>query len=493
MTYRYTINGADVSPRGDWEINYERNVGQIFFRRVLTGDLTFIGDDYQTIMGMSDCDVLEFIIYCGVSIHWEGQFKFPYDFDINEDSCSMLGTPEVVDDYTCIMSHYDQEYYLTHVGGTTSTPELRTCVGALLDTLPTCRTIFWYLDTLINDAVNMDCDFSGNIKSSFLWRDNFPNGTNYAGAYAANNYITGAGNRLEYIFLIKNSALRTHYGGTACDSLAQNTYTFKKFEEFLRNAFNAYWFIDENGEFRIEHIHFFDADFPESDYEPDIDLTALVSSNGKTFAYRRNKYTYETGELYDQERWTWQHYEGDEGTGITHGADFEGVPLTYGPGAGEKSDCVPGEFKERKIATPNFWSDIEWAYQLRMVGGAAMPDKIACTGLCMLDIDTSGTDVVRCEAGDISLANIINGHCSTANLSEHYNLYDRVFVGGIVNNNVLVRTLTAQRHKLQEAIEFEHCCLDEFDPLDLIKTELGEGAVKTVVQKKRSIEIELLY
>jgi len=501
VTYRYTINDIDVNAIGDWEISYERNAGQIFFRRILRGELTFKGDDYDTIMGMSDCDVLEFKIYCGASLHWEGKFKFPYDLEIDEDSCFMKGEPEVVDEYTCLLTNYETEYkLLLNAGGTAI--QLRSCAGALLQNLgnayplgvaggPAASIFTSHLNTIINGSSYMDCDLT--LASSFLWRSNFPNGTNYAGAYGTNNYITGAGNRLEHIYLYANSRLRQLWGGSACDG-PLHPMTFKEYETLLRDRFNAYWFIDENGDFRVEHIHYFDPDFPESDYQVVNDLTTLVSNNGKLFAYRKNKYSYEVGELYDQEIFTWQHYDGTEGT-IAHGADFQGVPIYYGSAVGDKSDCVPGIFKEKDLATPKFWSDIYWAYQLNAAG---TPDSINCPGHVLLDVD-SATNYVRCEQGAYTGVNNINAHLSTANLQEHYFTYDRIFLTGHMNNGATPPAAettafdTAKKHKLQEPIEFTLCCDEDFDPLAFIRTELGDGAVKTAKQKKRSIEIELLY
>lgn len=483
MTYRYTINDADVNALGDWEIGYERNAGQIFFRRILTGDLTFRGDDYQTIMAMSDCDVLEFKIYCGASEHWEGQFKFPYDFDIDEDSCAMVGTPEVVDEYNCILANHETEYDVGVPSGSISVDTEICAGGGSTVTMGACYPLFEYFDEIINDADKMNCSLT--ISSSFMLRDAFPNGTPYAGAYGTDNYITAATNRLEFIHLTKNLSLRTTSCGIGNSAIA----TFKQFEELLRNRFNAYWFIDENGHFRIEHIHFFDADFPESDYEVGTDLTTLVSSNGKVFAYRRNKYTYETGDLYDQEFFSWQYYTGTEFTQV-HGADFQGEPIFYGDAVGEKSDCVPGVFKDKDIATPKFWSDVEW-YILLIAAGTE--DELACDGFLILDVDLGGTNVVNCEASILGAGNIRNMHLSTAGLQDHYFQYDRIFLDGDMNDGDVTTFTTAQRLKLQEPIEYEWCCDDGFDPLEFIRTELGDGAVKAATQKKRSIEVELLY
>ena len=49
--YTYTLDGNTVNPLGEWTIEYQRNKGQIFFRRILRGELFFKGADYTLIMG----------------------------------------------------------------------------------------------------------------------------------------------------------------------------------------------------------------------------------------------------------------------------------------------------------------------------------------------------------------------------------------------------------------------------------------------------------
>ena len=342
-----------------------------------------------------------------------------------------------------------------------------------------------WLSYLINTAV-LGPQCSLTVSSSFMCRSAFPNGTAYAGAYGTNNYITGATNRLEQVYMIPNNGLRiAMFGaGNGCDGYIE--LNFKTLETLLRNAFNAYWFIDENGHFRVEHIHYFDPDFPESDYVVGRDIDTVMDKGGRSFAYRRNKYEYETGRMYDQEKWTWQHYEETE-AGYAHGADFEGVPVFYGSAVNRKSNYVPGVFREKEFATPNMWTDIPWAVLL--FDGTGVAGDINCPGFCLMDID-SGTSRVRCEVGVLSAANQINGHLSTANLQDHYHTYDRIFLDGDMNSGDVTTFETAQKHKLQEAIEFPVCCDELFDPLNRIRTGLGDGEIKAAVQKKQSIEVE---
>ena len=498
MKYRYYINEVEVFPKGEWVINYQRNEGQIFFRRIFEGELTFFNDDYNFIMGL-DCEIATFDIWCGGAIHWEGQFQYPYKVKFDDDSCVAVLTPEVVDEYTCIMNNYETEYSFTVMAATVA-PELWTCPApggnihnfpnfSLLGMPSPAGAVDAYLNELItNRATMMDCNI--DLRSSFLWRNNFPNGDNYAGAYGTNNYITGATNRLEYIYLAKNTALRVSFGGTGCISDEQ-LFSFKQFEELLRNAFNAYWFVDENGDFRIEHIYYFDPAFPHSDYTVGRDLNTVMDRGGRSFAYHRNKYEYETGRLYDQEKWSWQHYEGTE-SAVAHGADFEGVPVFYGAAVGDKSDYVPGVFKEKEIASPRFWADIDWGFTLIAAPGAN-PDDIECPGFCMLDVVTTApNNKINCEVGAITAVSQPNGHLSTANLQDHYHQYDRIFTEGNMNNNA-VSFQTAQKHKLQDPIEFPLCCDETFDPLNRIRTGLGDGEVKAAIQKKQSMEVELWH
>ena len=510
MNYTYKLNGVAVNPSGKWEIEFRRNEGQIFWRRYLTGELMFKGEDYNFIIGqveelvsVSGCVELDLVIYCEDVEFWTGKFKYPYSFKFDEDNCTLTGTPEVVDEYTCIMENYNTEYEVyPAIGGTTL--NLYDCGGVpirvltvgfpLVNTFPNTS----YLYDLI--WVKMKCrDF--DLVSSFMLRDEFPGYApgHYASIYGTNNYVTGATNRLEYIFLMTNTALKSALSGgtlTCPGPYANGLFKFKDFEDFLRNTFNAYWYFDSDGNFRIEHISYFLSDFPYSDFDSHIDLTEILSGC-HNFAERKNKYTHQSDKLFDQERWKWQHYYGTEGT-ITHGADFQGLPVFYGITEGDKSDCVPGEFKEKEIISSYFWSDIYWAYQLIAAGEI---DTIGCPGFCFVDVhDPTGSAYIRCETGQLSAIappiGVINGHCSTANLQAHYHTWDRIFLTGTMNNgsiNEINNFDSAIKKKLQDEIEFPLCCDTEFDPMKQVTTEMGDGAVYSAVQTKYSVKIQLLY
>jgi len=482
--YTYTIDAVAVNPLGEWTIEYQRNPGQIFWRRILRGELVFKGDDYTLIMGKADCTPLEFIIYCDDVEYWTGEIKFPYAFFVDTDQCHLKCTPEVVDEYTCIMNNYNTEYLAALGDGVVT---LVTGAGAINH-----FALFWF-SFIRGFMSDMGCFAVADCKSSFFFEDDFPNGTPYAGAYGTNNYMTGVANRLDFLHICRNSWVRNDLGGTQCDS--SETFTFKTLETWLRERFNAYWYIDQNGDFRVEHIHFFDADFPESDFEDDIDLTTMTGRCLPTFASRKNKYEYLVDKLFDQEAWSWQHYFDIEGNQL-HGVDFQGEPIFYGAAAGDKSDCVPGEFKEHESPTPRLWTDYGWAM---LQGAAGTADNISCNGWFLVE-KTPGFNTVNTDTGALSGAAVINGFCSTANLMANFFTYDRIFLTGHMNNGatppaVEITAFDSEiRKKLQVEIEFPHCCTTEFDPMDFIVTEMGSGAIYSAIQSNQrdSLTVKLL-
>ena len=505
MNYTYTLNGVAVNPTGKWEIEYRRNEGQIFFRRILTGELTFKGVDYTYLNSIVDnlvsypgrCTYIDFVIYCDEEEFWTGQFKYPYSFKFDTDSCQVTGTPEVVDEYTCIMTNYDTEFYPSYINADlfphVSIP-VKECVGGippLIVDLDECDSLYDHIYNMLNNNDLLDCSYA--IRSSFFYLDEFPGyaAGHYAGVYGTDNYVTGAINRLDEIFLILNHYVRISLGGTPADYWDW-TISFKYYESILRDRFNAYWYIDSDGYFRIEHISYFMPEFPYSDFGPWVDLSALMSGCN-SYAYRRNKYKYLTDKLFDQERWEWQ--EGDEATISSHGVDFQGVPIYYGDNVGKKSDCVLGEFKEKVISTPYLWTDIPWAY------GLANPDDIPDSGYLMLirvDVAIYGWQVL-CGVGALTNTVLQNVDLSTANLMIDYFQWDRIFLNGSMNYGATPPQLeitdfdSAQKLKLQDEIEFPLCCKDEFDPMKTIITEMGEGTIHSAVQTPYSLKMQLLY
>ncbi len=510
MNYTYELNGVSVHPTGKWEIEYLRNSGQIFFRRKLNGDLIFKGDDYfylTSIVGdlvsASECTELDFVIYCDGDVFWTGKFKYPYSFVFDTDSCEATGTPEVVDEYSCIMDHYEQEY-LQKVGASPNIIDGNTSnsVSFAGGNLPVnSRNIWEVFQDLVNGMPGLGNDLMlcpYTCVSSFFNRDEFPGYApgHYAGIFGVTNYVldpvTYPANELEKVYLARNSVIRWTFGGTRCDGYDTETITFKFFEDLFRERFNAYWYIDEDGFLRLEHISYFLPGFLYSDFGSAIDLTTLIS-NCNSFSYRRNKYKHQTDQLFDVETWSWQHWDGEEQT-VVHGPDFQGDPIYYGATENDKSECVPGEFKVKDSSTPNIHSDYYWVEaQITAVN----PDALGCPGFMLLNLHNIGPAYfMGADTGAISGIARSNGFVSTANLQANFFTWNRIFLKGSMNGSGPTPILTfnsAIKKKLQDEIEFPLCCRDEFDPMKQITTEMGDGTVYSAVQTPYSVKVQLLY
>jgi hypothetical protein len=72
--------------------------------------------------------------------------------------------------------------------------------------------------------------------------------------FAMSNPVTAANNRFAYTRMIQKSDATTPFGGAS----RSGVITFAQMVEVLNNAFNAYWFIDDQNRFRIEHRNYFD-------------------------------------------------------------------------------------------------------------------------------------------------------------------------------------------------------------------------------------------
>lgn len=119
-TFEIRLNGA-----GSWtqfyplyddalSIDYKKEDGDIFFRRMLDGDLVFVGDEYTTISGYENDDEINIKIEQDGVLWWEGFFgKFDGEWD--EDACTFTVNPTVNDEYTCLKHKGDDEVNILNV------------------------------------------------------------------------------------------------------------------------------------------------------------------------------------------------------------------------------------------------------------------------------------------------------------------------------------------------------------------------------------------
>ena len=202
-------------------------------------------------------------------------------------------------------------------------------------TLGTC--IKWLLKKITNNKVVFDESVSG---SEFL--------------YSAENPVT-QGEPFEYLFTQKSNVMRPSNGG---ESAARCIVRLDWFLDFLRNALNCYWWLEErNGgtyAFRVEHVEWFRRGGSYTgQMNAQFNLTEIKTLRNfirRGVAAKRldddlHKYSYEMSGMSEKYTFSWQ---GDGGSD-----DFKGNPMFFKAGWIEKGTSESHEVN-------NVFADLAW-------------------------------------------------------------------------------------------------------------------------------------
>lgn len=164
--------------------------------------------------------------------------------------------------------------------------------------------------------------------------------TNYSQFLYGPNPFTGVTQTL--LITPKSNVISAGY-----DQPAQKApITLKRVLDMLRDCFRCYWFIDDQGRFRIEHIRYFMLGGTYSGTPVvGVDLTAeIVSRNGKPWAYGRNQFKFDKPEMAARYQFGWM----DDVTQL-----FEGFPIDI-----ISKYVNPDNIEE--ISVSQFTSDIDY-------------------------------------------------------------------------------------------------------------------------------------
>lgn len=112
---------VEVRPiyKDDLSIEWSKESGQFFQRRKLSGNLTFVGKDYDLIMPTQSAFGNKFVLDIEISYdngitfapYWQGIF-YHTDCEINIDDKQVIVNPQVNDDYTNVIAGMEKEYNL---------------------------------------------------------------------------------------------------------------------------------------------------------------------------------------------------------------------------------------------------------------------------------------------------------------------------------------------------------------------------------------------
>ena len=261
------------------------------------------------------------------------------------------------------------------------------------------------------------------------------------------------------------------------DPATKGIITLKKLLQNLCEMFQVYWAIDGNGDFRIEHKEYWDNNGSYvTANEVDIDLTVIYP----VALIGTNEYTFESN-IPIREKFEF---------GDASNIDFVGNNIDY-------SECIK-KGDEITHSAVDITTDITFVYlntELSKVGFCLLHTQKIADQIPRFDIVT-GEQIfdyeIVLEKGILSQKLIPNAHLSWANLHDSYWKYGRYMPYGKMNGvetDFQVRAL-----KYQSSLSFPYC-IGDFDPQKLIRTNLGDGAVKTASFsfKTNYITVELEY
>lgn len=170
--------------------------------------------------------------------------------------------------------------------------------------------------------------------------------------FASTNPISGDAQALTHFITPKSNIVISDYSQPDTGEMI----TFGDIDLLLKAA-NLFWWIDNAGNFRIEHIHYFKNGRSYTTPFVEVDLTTLIEPRtGKPWGYHTKKYRYTKEKMPEQFTFGWM----DEASEF-----FKGYPIKINSGFVEK-----GLIPDLKVG--KFSSDISLA--------VAFPDNFAIDG-----------------------------------------------------------------------------------------------------------------
>ena len=451
------IPEIEVNPGGDWELEIKLAEEDFPFckdyRIKCGGEFIFSGEDYDNIINVDCCNKLELRITCDGKDYWIGYFSWPFDLEVDEDLCTITGTPKPLDKYY----YFDQFADEPNTSLTRSTtfqynmnfptpPPGDTWYGACLP----CE-LLW--DVITEIGTTLPCEPSGftyTVKSTFFQNDLFPDGTN---PYPTDNYVTGFTNKLNNIVMAMTQDVCSQETVVA-DLEDMPEWSWNDIMEILHNMFNVWWYIDEAGEIRIEHIYFWELYFGSA-----YDLTTLDDGY---WLMNSNKYSYRTNEIPTVEQWLFSDNQ-----------HLTRARIIY-------SCITPGiVWVEKDYSLTDLTTNIEYiAPGTNNFATSPLPDCsiiessdfmfIRC--ISRVDAVAAGyAPIVGCPwcawfSRDIESGNDhVNAHLWGINLLVNYWMHDRpLWQGSIQGTGVPTVTFeSVQKNLLQRDIVFPTCCDSE--------------------------------
>ena len=237
-------------------------------------------------------------------------------------------------------------------------------------------------------------------------------------------------------------------------ALKANT-TLRQFLDMLKNAFQCYWFIEDN-KLKIEHIKYFKNGGSYSDQQIGVDITQLINiRNNKSWGFATNKVQFEKSQLPERYEFAWM----DETT-----QGFDGYPIEVNSNFVEKG-------RKEDTTISNFTSDVDFML--------LNPGSISEDGFCLFAAVMENQKYVLpintlyAAGNEFKMQNYIASLVFLIPNFYGYNLPSE----DVIINEAYFLSKGIIRGQLQ-TINFPFT--QDFDVYKLVKTDIGNAEVKKI-------------
>ena len=270
------------------------------------------------------------------------------------------------------------------------------------------------------------------------------------------NYVTGqTPNNIQDLYLFQKSDI---VRATATEVATDGSISIRDLMADLSAIFNAFWYVDGvAGKLIFEHVSAILSTIVG------IDLTAL---DGGKWDVGRKSIAYDGEEIPKSETFSFF------APSITR--DFKGLPIVY------NADCAKARTIETRLN--NIDTELVRIFQ--------NPNE-SLEGFFLMAAGSILQDDQYTTSGVLSGLFIPNAPLSWANLHDDYFRDYRYMVDGDLNGVPTVFNSTRPIIR-QENIIFPLNCLNDFNPLDLVKTSIGDGRVVSAVYELSSKKIQVV-
>lgn len=268
--------------------------------------------------------------------------------------------------------------------------------------------------------------------------------------FSSTNPITNEAQAITHFITPKSNILNQGYDHPATKAPIR----FSDIEDLLMYGLNCFWWIDNNSNFRIEHLHYFKNGRSYASPGIGYDLTTQIEPRtGKSWAYHTNNYGYRKETLPEEFVHKWMD---------TTSQYFDGYPIRIRSGFVEK-----GNIETRQIGV--FTSDINM--------GMVSPESLSLDGFFILAAeDVAGVWTVPFLGITIVFANEINlqnGYWSFFHLHDKFFRHYLPAEDVTINQNDIAAT-TTKRAREQDVVFPAGV---HPDPMRLVVTAVGTGEI----------------